>query len=200
MLDPVEEDKVKNLHKKLHRSFKTLQECIPAMKTCAAKQENVLKELCMFCEQYRECQMATVEKLQLPPQLADVKPKLLHMIVEQINKQLNELRSIMLTYQKLFDKIHNCKMQTFQNLPQINYLTRPNLTFPTLAVMLEWLDDSEKELFHQLCIKNEFLDSVNFKDETLVQKCKTKWLEEDTKVIAKFEGRLAYLQEFLDET
>lgn len=200
MLDEAQENKVKCLHKKLYRSFKTLQECIPVMQTCINKEESLLKELCMLCEQYRECQVANVQRLQLPAQVADVKSKILHMIVERINDQLKEIRVVMSEYQKLFDRIHESKMRTFKDLPQISYLIRPNWIYPTFAVMLEWVDDSEKEVYAQLCLKYEFLDTLNYKDEELWQKCTKTWIEADTKILEKFGERLAHLQDFLVDT
>ena len=94
MLNQVEEKKAKALHKKLHKSFKTLQECIPTLQMCINKQEGALKELCTLSEQYRECRMAAVEKLQLPPELADVKSRILHIIIVRIDEQLKETRAI----------------------------------------------------------------------------------------------------------
>ena len=40
-------------------------------------------------------------------------------------------------------------MQSFKDLPHISYLVQPNQTYPTLAIMLEWLDDCEKEVYTQ---------------------------------------------------
>lgn len=58
----------------------------------------------------------------------------------------------------------------------INFVRNGNMLYNSLS-------------FSRLCLKYEFLDTLNYKDEELWQKCTKTWIEADTKILEKFGGK-----------
>ncbi|CAI9715675.1 Hypothetical predicted protein [Octopus vulgaris] len=191
----VQVQKTEVLKCKLRHAFLAVQHCASVWQECARQQEVQLKELFNLCEQYQCCYEANVESLELPASLNEVKSKLLYVIVEKIEQKLCAVQATICEFQKSYDKVNQARINAFEQKPDMVYLTESRAMSPTLATMLEWLDDTER----QLHLKKYLLDEMKYGDVSILQQLLKSWLLDDTKVINKIQERLLYLEDFMNE-
>ncbi|GAB1598245.1 uncharacterized protein C1orf109-like [Argonauta hians] len=197
MPDVVQVQKTEAFKCKLRNAFVAVQQCKTVWQECASQEEVQLKELINLCEQYQCCYDANMESVSRGAK--DVKPRLLYVIGEKIEEKLREVDSTMTEFQNSYDKVNQARVNAFEDKPNMASLTMRLTMCPSMATLLEWIDDIERQIFAKLQLKKYFLDEIQYGDVSVVQQLLNSWCHDDSKVINSIQEKLLYLEDFIKQ-
>ncbi|XP_060077987.1 AFG2-interacting ribosome maturation factor-like [Ylistrum balloti] len=197
---------LKLLLRQLQKSFKIVQQCVSTWSLVLTELRPHVVTLNNLTEQFSSCHSVTnIQLTALTSQLPDVKDKLLHKVQQEVDAKLVIMQEKLSTLHELCGKISKqCKYSTdlyTKNCVSLDLITvtSGSATRPSIADMLEWLQDTEQLFLQRYWARVHILDQFRLEDKSTHLPDNTTWNGDDNDIQKQFQEKMVYLTLFLEE-
>ncbi|OWF39635.1 uncharacterized protein C1orf109-like [Mizuhopecten yessoensis] len=190
----------------LQKSFKIVQQCVTVWCVVLTESRPHLVTLNNLTEQFTSCySTSNIQLAAITSQLPDVKDKLQQKLQEGVDAKLDVMQEKLSVLHGLCEKISKqCKYSTdlyTKNHVKLNLVmvTTATATRPSIADMLEWLQDTEQLFLQRYWARTYILDQFRLEDKSTHLSDNAIWSYDDKDIQKQFQEKLSYLSFFLEE-
>lgn len=205
MAKKTECSQLQRLQQQLQKSFTVIQQSVKSWQESLLKCKPELNSIENLGEQYISCKEAPEYMIPMLNTLPDVKDKLLYKITTEINVKVVNIQTEMKSLKHVCDRVtKQCdySMDMYRKhagtIP-INDITERTATCPSIADLLEWIQDTERLFLQQYHIKEHLLDKLNLNDKSTLSLLMNTWNKGDQAVLDQIQEYLCYTALFLEE-
>ncbi|XP_025076120.1 uncharacterized protein C1orf109 homolog [Pomacea canaliculata] len=192
------------LQKCLQKSFRNVFLLIDPLESALKQTLPKVESLANLMDQFECCSAIKSNVEPVCTTFPDLVPRLLAKIAEeilQITQDLTKAIIVIKETQEKFSKYHDVAMRLYHKcLTSVDFhtMTAVSPMTPSIADMMEWLEDADAQLYEHYYYKLHLLeDIVNKKvnSSNLVQK----WTDQDQEIIKKIKDHLFFVKLFVEE-
>ncbi|XP_011674392.2 uncharacterized protein C1orf109 homolog [Strongylocentrotus purpuratus] len=194
------------MHKQLRKSFKNIESIKNVWKNTCSTALSSLNSLQNVAEQYHcilRCVRSQSPDFMLVKRFPDIHERIQYKLIQEMELLIEKLQINIDELQAILSKVHQQYVNSMavykknaEHLP-LDKITEGTATWPSVADMLEWLQDVDA-LFNFLCEnQRQVLASVNYNNEELMQSLSTKWKRGNRETEESLENVLAHVSFFM---